>query len=70
MIKLIEDMNIKEIPEKENLKKVVNIVQNILNFKGRGIKILTPKKMFQRLPIALAQAKAGNTFEKLLNEIC
>ena len=70
MIKLIEDMNIKEIPEKENLKKVVNIVQNILNFKGRGIKILTPKQMFQRLPIALAQAKAGNTFEKLLNEIC
>ena len=57
MIKLIEDMNIKEIPEKENLKKVVNIVQNILNFKGRGIKILTPKQMFQRLPIALAQAK-------------
>ena len=70
MIKLIEDMNIKEIPEKENLKKVVNIVQNILNFKGRGIKILTPKQMFQRLPIALAQAKTGNTFEKLLNEIC
>ena len=70
MIKLIEDMNIKEIPEKENLKKVVNIVQNILNFKGRGIKILTPKQTFQRLPIALAQAKAGNTFEKLLNEIC
>ena len=66
----MEDMNIKEIPEKENLKKVVNIVQNILNFKGRGIKILTPKQMFQRLPIALAQAKAGNTFEKLLNEIC
>ena len=25
--------------------------------------------MFQRLPIALAQAKAGNAFEKLLNKI-
>ena len=27
------------------------------------------KKMVQRLPIALVQVKAGNTFEKLLNEI-
>ena len=26
--------------------------------------------MLQRLPILLAQAKAGNTSEKLLNEIC
>ena len=25
--------------------------------------------MLQRLPIALVQVKAGNTFEKLLNEI-
>ena len=25
--------------------------------------------MIQRLPIALAQVKAGNTFENLLNEI-
>ena len=32
-------------------------------------KILTPKQMLQRLPIALAQVKAGNTSEKLLNEI-
>ena len=28
--------------------------------KGTGLKILTPKQIFQRLPIALAQAKAGN----------
>ena len=34
-----------------------------------GFKILTPKQMLQRLPIALAQVKAGNTSEKLLNEI-
>ena len=27
---------------------------------GKGLKILTPKQMFQRLPIALAQIKAGN----------
>ena len=37
--------------------------------KGKGLKILTPKQMFQRLPIALAQVKAGNNSESLLNEI-
>ena len=31
--------------------------------------MLTPKQMLQRLPIALAQVKAGNTSENLLNEI-
>ena len=33
------------------------------------LKILTPKHMLQRLPIVLAQVKAGNTSENLLNEI-
>ena len=33
-----------------------------------GLKILTPKQMLQRLPVAVAQAKAGNTLN-LLNEI-
>ena len=28
--------------------------------KGTGLKILTPKQMLQRLPIAVAQVKAGN----------
>ena len=37
--------------------------------KGTGLKILTPKQMLQRLPIALAQVKAGNSSESLLNEI-
>ena len=37
--------------------------------KGTRLKILTPKQMFQRLPIALAQIKAGNNSESLLNEI-
>ena len=36
---------------------------------GQGLKILTPKQMLQRLPIALAQVKAGNNSESLLNEI-
>ena len=36
---------------------------------GEGLKILSPKQMLQRLSIALAQVKAGNTSENLLNEI-
>ena len=36
---------------------------------GKGLKILTPKQILQRLPIALAQIKAGNNSESLLNEI-
>ena len=37
--------------------------------KGTRLKILTPKQMLQRFPIALAQLKAGNNSENLLNEI-
>ena len=41
--------------------------------KGEGTnempKILTPNQMLKRLPIALAQVKAGNNSESLLNEI-
>ena len=39
------------------------------NKNGKGLKILTPKQILQRLPIALAQVKAGNTSENLLNAI-
>ena len=41
----------------------------ILNTNHSKLKILTPKQMLQRLPIALAQVKAGNNSESLLNEI-
>ena len=41
--------------------------------KGKGmnerLKILTPNQMLKRLPIALAQVKAGNNSKSLLNEI-
>ena len=37
--------------------------------KGIGLKILIPKQMLQRIPIALAQVKAGNNSKHLLNEI-
>ena len=36
---------------------------------GEVLKILTPKQMFRRLPIALTQLKASNTSQNLLNEI-
>ena len=53
--------------------KRVDIVEKLLDFskqqKGRGIKLLTSRQMFQRLPIEFAQLKAGNTFENLLNVI-
>ena len=41
----------------------------ILNPDHSKLKILTSKQMLQRLPIALAQVKAGNNSESLLNEI-
>ena len=37
--------------------------------KGLGLKILSPKQMLQRLPIALVQVKADNNSEILLHEI-
>ena len=37
--------------------------------KRTAFNILTPKQMLQKLPIALAQVKAGNNSEKILNEI-
>ena len=36
---------------------------------GKALKILATKQMLYSLPIALAQVKAGNTSENLLNEI-
>ena len=36
---------------------------------GVGLKIWTAKEMAQRLPIALAQVKAGDNSENVLNEI-
>ena len=48
-----------------------NMPRNIYDSKQKeaGLKILTLKQMLQRLPIALAQIKAGNNSQSLLNEI-
>ena len=72
-------------PTIKNIKKSYNGWEKFLNFynnyirmaseakyksiHGEGLKKLTSKEMLQRLAIALAQVKAGNTSEILLNEI-
>ena len=69
---------IKKMSEEEiNTEKpdeIVKLVEEILKFnkqnqEGKGIKILTPNQMLSRLPISLAQLKAGNNPEELKNEI-
>ena len=65
-----------------SIEEVVNLFRNYIEMlcdanynakqyetKGKGFKIFTPKQMLQRLPIGLAQVKAGNNSESLVNEI-
>ena len=61
----------KKIEKPNNIVKVAEriIVLNKQNQQGKGLKILTPNQILSRLPIALAQLKAGNNSEKLKNEI-
>ena len=47
-------------------------MKNLLHREERqrqGLKTLIPNQMLSRLPISLAQLKAGNNTEKLKNEI-
>ena len=56
----------------KGIKSISDRVANLSDRKvsdHKQLKVLTPKQMLQRLPIALAQVKAGNAFENLLNEI-
>ena len=69
----IEDMS-KDERKNKGLDKILEIVKEILKFneqnqQGKGLKILTPNQILNRLPIALAQLKTGNDFSKLKNEI-
>ena len=50
-------------------QKESDIVKQKSEKQGKGLKILTPNQMLNRLPISLAQLKAGNNSEKLKNEI-
>ena len=55
---------------RQKMLKIFNYLREIFNgpIKER-LKILTPNQMLSRLPITLAQLKAGNNSEKLKNEI-
>ena len=69
----IKEMS-KEEKEIEDPESIVEIVEEILKFneqnqQGKGLKILTPNQMLSRLPISLAELKAGNNSEKLKSEI-
>ena len=67
----------KEELENVKLNQILETVNEILDFnkdiqkqqQGLGLKTLTPNEMLSRLPISLAQLKAGNNPEKLKNEI-
>ena len=55
-------------------RMIIDVVQKILEFinklqLGQGLKVLTPNQMLSRLPVSLAQLKAGNNSEKIKNEI-
>ena len=71
----IEEMSKEKIKNKK-LNKILGTVNVILEFnkaiqkqRGLGLKILTPNQMLNRLPIILAQLKAGNNSEKRKNKI-
>ena len=66
----------KEEINNEKQDDILGIINKILDFnkeiqiqQGSGLKILTSNQMLSRLPISLAQLKAGNNSEKLKNEI-
>ena len=50
-------------------KEILNFNKMIQKQLGQGLKILTPNQILSRLPITLAQLKAGNTSQKFKKEI-
>ena len=70
----IENASKDDVDKIEKMNKIADIVERILYFNNEnqeesGLKILTTNQMLSRLPITLAQLKAGNNSEKLKNEI-
>ena len=60
--------------DKDEIEKIISAVDKVLELdreekKGKGLKIITPQQMLSKVPISLAQLKAGNNFEKVNNEI-
>ena len=74
MKKVIENVPENKRFNTEENEKIINIVERILYFNKlnqseQGLKILTPSQMLGRLPISLAQIKAGNNSENFKNDI-
>ena len=74
MKNIIKNMSENKTFKIEENEKIIDFVERILELNrekqlGLGLKILTPNQMLSRLPITLAQLKAGNNSEKLKNEI-
>ena len=65
------DKKLDEQPDTTNMPELESEESAKLrrNQQGKGLKILTQNQMVSRLPISLAQLKAGNNSEKLKNEI-
>ena len=61
----------KKIKNRKNMSEIAELILyfNQLSQAGKGLIILTPSKMLSRLPVSLAQLKAGNNSEKRKNEI-
>ena len=74
MKNIVKNVSKDKVFKIEENEKIIDIVERILELNkekqlGLGLKILTPNQMLSRLPIILAQLKAGNNSEKLKNEI-
>ena len=74
MKNIIKNVPKDEVSRVEENEEIIDIVEKILELNskkesGKGLKILTPNQMLSRLPVTLAQLKAGNNSEKLKNEI-
>ena len=60
---------IRSTSHRQKMLEIFNYLREIFNgqTEGKGLKLLTPNQMLSRLPITLAQLKAGNNSEKPKN---
>ena len=69
IFKIDENEAKKNKKNKNELNETITTVEKYQNQEGHGLRILTPEQMLSRLPIYLAQSRAGNNSEKLKNKI-
>ena len=73
-LKIVKNTPKDNAAKNEENEKITDIFETILELDNKiqsrqGLKILTPNQMLSRLPITLAQLKAGNNSGKLKNEV-